>query len=151
MRKKHKNVICAGIVLIAIVILSVVVLFNRFKQVELPVSKIVYKSFCFELDRGTNSINRIDKLSGNNKLLQVKVKPIGFIIFNRKIYFIGGENNILSSVDFDGNNLKLYQKCSIIMKENSLFVLGSHLYYYNIKNLLYRVDHAGIDDFVGKY
>lgn len=140
-----KNKTCIIILIIVLLIGSgrfVVIKYNEFNKMILPAVSVKLGNEIYCVNISQNDLYRI-RNNDKAKLIMPNVDRIGIIIFKGKLYYINNEKNKICSSDLKGENIKEIDKCNIVMPNQPIFKLGDHIYYYNSKNSLSRVDKEG--------
>lgn len=153
MKKKYVYVLIGlSIAILASVLTLALASWNKSMRVSLPSAKGKLNNYYYEMDIKSGTVNKIDLHTGTgNVIIPIKIKTLGIIIFKNRIFFIKANNNVLTSTDLQGKNMKSYQKCNDYSSLKPLFLLGRHIYYYNEENVLCSIDASGREDIVGLY
>lgn len=114
-------------------------------------SKMILPSLSVKVGENTYYVDTKEEVlykAGNNgkpnvRLTKDRIDKLGIILFDQKLYFINKDNMKFCSIDLDGNNIREIDECNIIISYQPIFKLGEHIYYYNSKNKLTRVDKTG--------
>lgn len=143
LNKKHKIIILALIlVLVTVGIGFTKVKLDSYRRIVYPALNIKCGSDTYLVDKQDNQLYKVYNYGRSRvKLIKDKIEETGIILFKDRLYFINKNNNNICSTDLNGKNLKVIDKCNIIMPYQPIFKLGNHVYYYDSNNVLTRLNN----------
>lgn len=123
--------------------------FNDFKKVIVPSSVLKVGTDTFMID--DQCLYKITN-SGKDKsrFLEKNVDSIGILLFENRLYYINKADRYLCSVNLKGEDLRVIDKCNILVPYQTFYKLGLHVYYYDTKDHLNRIDSMGNIDCINE-
>jgi hypothetical protein len=142
-RNRKIIIILVGIIILLFGIGFAKLKINSFSKMILPALEVSVGNVMYYIDK--NSYLYKTSYNGNSqeKLLDYKIDRVGIIVFEGKLYFISKDNKKVCSMELNSHHLREIDKCNIIMPNQPIFKLGEHVYYYDNRNILTRIDCEG--------
>lgn len=122
--------------------------FNSFKEIVFPSLNIKQGKWIYYVNTKDGLLyktynNEKMKLKFKLRLSNDKIDSVGVIIFGDKLFYINRLSKKFCSMNLEGKDKKEIGSCNIIMPYQPAFKLGNHVYYYDSKNILIRIDSSG--------
>ena len=116
---------------------------NSFKEIVFPSLNIKYGKSIYYVNTEEGFLYKTYN-NGKKRLGKDRIDKVGIIIFEDKLFYVDRLSKKICSMSLEGKDKREIGDCNIIMPYQPAFKLGKHVYYYDCKNILIRINSLGI-------